>query len=95
MRTDSSDGSTAFDNHAMACRRVLKPVLLATTVFCVAAAIAMSLFGLAAAGRPASSCINEEHVVQAICDLPSIYWYMLAAFIGKPRALRALLVWPQ
>ena len=65
-------------------RRVLQPVLLATTVFCVSAALMMVLIGVATAGRAPGSCsVNEQRFVRAICELPATYWFGCALCIGK------------
>jgi len=63
--------------------RVLQPVLLATTVFCVSAALMMTMVGVAAAQRAPDSCVNEQRFVRAICELPFAYWIGCAVCIGK------------
>ena len=64
-------------------RRVLQPVLLATTVFCVSAALMMVLFGVATAGRAPGSCSMNEQVTRAVCELPAAYWFGCALCLGK------------
>ena len=82
-----ADYSTARE-YVMVHRRVLKPVLLATTVFCVGAALTMFVIGVAAAGRAPDSCINEQRFVQDVCELRPAYWFGCAVCFGTMNSTR-------
>ena len=52
-------------------------------MFCVSTALMCVLMGFSAMGRAPSSCIDDQRVVRAICDLPSTYWFIMAGSVGK------------